>query len=144
MCELIVIPYGEGKGLTLLMKYCRIFPFAELMGLSQNMCFYITCVLLLALLTQFEFKYNPFNGLNERAHAVLQMTSGSLPPERLGLTIDEFERLVNSARIGLKLIKFHYTLLYPIFILVVTICLVNSPLSEPFSIINALFFMVWT
>ena len=144
LIELIIIPYGEGKGIPLLIRYFRIFPFAELMGFSQNMFFYLTYASLFALLTQFEFRYNPFNGSNKRTFQVIQMISSSAPPPRLVFKNEEFKRYDNIATIGLKLIKFHKKLLYTFLFLVVTICLVNSPLSVPFSIFNALLFMLWT
>ena len=155
-CESIIIPYEEQwvreMGLSFIHSYIefhRIFPFAELMGFSQNMCFNIAYALLLTQLTQFEFRYNPFNVLNERTLGVLQMISGSVPPIRLGLTNEQqIRRLVKITKFSLKIIRYLYLLWFPVFILVImkTIFSVNSPLTKtfPFGISNAILFIVWT
>ena len=126
-----------------------IVPFAELMGVSQQMLFYITCAALLVLSTQFNFRYNPFNDLNETTLGVLQMVAGALPPIKIGLTNEEqVRRLVKIIDLGSKVNGFLNTFVFIIlFWEILFIILANFSLKElnlAMVIINAILFTIWT
>ena len=126
-----------------------IVTFAELMGVPRHILFYISCASLLALGTQFRFRYNPFNGLNETNVGVFQK-SGSVPPIRLGLTNEQLiRRLVKITKFGLKVSRFQNYFVFPLLFLdiLLTLYSANSSLEEfslAFGIINAIYFLFWT
>ena len=127
-----------------------IVTFAELMGVPRHILFYISCASLLALGTQFKFRYNPFNGINERTVGVLRMVSGSVPPIRLGLKNEQqIRRLVKITKFGLKFSRFQNQFGFPLLSvkILITLYSANSSLNEfslSFGIINAIFFLFWT
>ena len=123
-----------------------IVPFAESMGVPQQMILYISCASILALGTQFKFRFNPFNGLNETRDGVLQMVSGSVPPIRLGLTNEQqIRRLVKVTKFGLKVNQFLKTFGFPVLFLfiIITICSLNE-FDLAMGIVNAILFTIGT
>ena len=110
-----------------------IVPIPKLMGVPQRMLFYTTCELILTMGTQLEFRYNPFNGLNEMRDVVLLMVSGSVQPIRLGLTNEQqIRRLVKVTEFCIKVKDCLQIFGFAVFILnfMIFICLVKSSLKE--------------
>ena len=124
-----------------------IVPFAELMGVTQDMLWHASFASLLSLSSQFKFRYNPFDDGNDRALGVLRMVSGSVPPIRLGLKNEQqIRRLVKITKFCLKFNDIQNKLGLRAFYILFIIYSTNSLLKElalSLEIINAILFTIW-
>ena len=138
--------FKEGKDPSSLI----IAPLVEVGDGREHTLFLITSISLMALVTQFKFKGNPFNGVNVTTVGVLQMVSGSVPPIRLGLTNEQqIRRLVKVTKFLLAIDQLMKYCAYPsLYLEIMTNYSANSPLkglnflSE--LIIKAIFYIFWT
>ena len=126
-----------------------IVPFAELMGVSQQMLFYITCAsLLLAMVIQFNFKFNPFNGFNETTVGVLRMFAGSVKPKRLGfINKEQVKQLFKIIELGLNVNEFLntsvFTVLFWEIMFIISTNFSHNEFNLTMSILNGIFFTIW-